>query len=157
MFNMLNKTLSQTADTQLNQRIQELAHCLLVFRKMQDKAGTELVASLGNLSSQELNLINIIGDTEPCIMSDIAKQAMLSLSSITVIVDKLVKTKLVKRVRSEEDRRVVRGSLTEEGKKIYLIQIEHMHGILRKALNVLPIEEQENFLKIFQKITQTSF
>lgn len=157
MINMLNNTSSKTPETQLDQRVQELARYLLLLRKMQDKTGAELIASLGSLSMQELNVLNIIGDTEPCIMSDIAKQAVLSLSSVTVIVDKLVKAKLVKRIRSEEDRRVVRGSLTDEGKKIYHIQIDHMHGVLRKILNLLAIEEQESFLKIFQKITQISF
>jgi hypothetical protein len=44
--------------------------------------------------------------------------------------------------------------LTAEGKKIYQIQIQHMHDVLRKLLTSLSIDEQENFLKIFQKITR---
>ncbi len=147
--------ISQSSNTPLiDKRVEELAHYLLILRKMQDKSGAEILASLGNLSVQELNVLNIIGDTEPCIMSDIAKQASLSLSSVTVIVDKLVKAKLVQRVRSEEDRRIVRGSLTAEGKKIYQLQIQHMHGVLRHILNLLTDEEQGNFLNIFQKITR---
>lgn len=147
--------ISQSSGSPLiDQRVQELAHYLLMLRKMQDKSGAEILSSLGNLSVQELNVLNIIGDTEPCIMSEIAKQASLSLSSVTVIVDKLVKAKLVQRVRSEEDRRIVRGSLTAEGKNIYQLQIQHMHGVLRHILNLLSDEEQANFLNIFQKITR---
>lgn len=136
----------------LDERVQELSRYLLLLRKMQDKSGGELLSSLGNLSMQELNVINIIGDNDPSTMSDIAKNASLSLSSVTGIVDKLVKAKLVKRIRSEEDRRIVQGSLTPEGKQIYQNQIEHMHQVLRAILNMLTDEEQEHFLKLFHKI-----
>jgi DNA-binding MarR family transcriptional regulator len=140
-------------DHSLEQHVQELAHHLFLLRKMQAKADAELLVSLGKLSIQELNILNIIGESEPCIMSDIAKRAVLSLSSVTVIVDKLVKSKLVQRVRSEEDRRIVRGSLTPEGKQIYQVQIQHMQSVLSKMLNVLTTQEQKDFLSIFQKIT----
>lgn len=150
----MQKQLNTTENTTLEHRVEELAQYLLLLRKMQDTSGAEFLTSLGGLSLQEVNVLNIIGDHEPCIMSDIAKHAVLSLSSVTVIVDKLVKANLVERVRSEEDRRIVRGSLTLEGKKIYQIQIQHMHDVLRKVLSPLTVEEQENFLKIFQKITR---
>lgn len=143
---------SETANQDLERRIQELSKYLIFMRKMQDQQGVAFLESLGNLSMQELNVLNIIGDNEPCIMSDIAKLAVLSLSSVTVIVEKLVKKKLVQRVRSEEDRRIVKGALTAEGKKIHLVQIEHMHTVLRKILTLLTPEEQENFLKVFRKI-----
>ncbi|MHB1947341.1 MAG: MarR family winged helix-turn-helix transcriptional regulator [Gammaproteobacteria bacterium] len=150
----MQKQSDSTNDNVLESRVEKLAQYMLLLRKMQDKTGAEFLASLGGLSMQEVNVLNIIGDFEPCIMSDIAKHAALSLSSVTVIVDKLVKANLVVRIRSEQDRRIVHGSLTADGKKIYQIQIQHMHEVLRKLLSSLSIEEQENFLKIFQKITR---
>ncbi|MDR3492224.1 MAG: MarR family transcriptional regulator [Gammaproteobacteria bacterium] len=139
----------------LEDHVQELAQHLLLLRKMQDQAGAELLSSLGNLSMQELNILNIIGDTDKCTMSDIAKRASLSLSSVTVIVDKLVKGDLVERVRSEQDRRIVWGRLTEAGYKIYLVQIKHMHDVLIKMLGSLLPEERISFLTVFKKITQS--
>ncbi len=141
---------------QNEEHVQQLAQYLLLLRKVQDKSGAELLESLGGLSMQELTVLNIIGDREPCIMRDIAKHASLSLSSVTVIVDKLVKGKLVKRVRSEEDRRIVHGSLTSEGRRIYQIQIAHLYASIRKMLDVLTPDEQKSLLNIFQKITQAS-
>jgi len=139
--------------TALVKQVEELAYHLVIMRKMQDKADSQLIESLGKLSMQELNILNAIGDLEPCIMSDIAKRALLSLSSVTVIVDKLVKSKLVQRVRSEQDRRVVHGHLTEEGKRIYLIQLEHMQSLLNKILSVLTEDERDTFLNLFRKIS----
>lgn len=139
----------------IESRVQELAKYMLLLRKVQDQSAADLLSSLSGLSMQEVNVINIIGDNQPCIMSEIAKQASLSLSSVTGIVDKLVKAKLVKRVRSEEDRRIVRGSLTSEGEQIYQLQIKHMHGVLQKILSMLSDEEQETFVNIFKKITRS--
>jgi len=148
------KNQSPTSEP-LNSRVQELENYLLLIRKIQDSTDASFLESLGGLNMQELNVLNILGDNESCIMSDIAKQASLSLSSVTVIVEKLVKAGLAERLRSEQDRRIVHGSLTPAGQQIYHIQIQHMQGLLRKMLSLLSEDEQTQFLSIFQKITRT--
>jgi len=139
----------------LEERVLEFGQYLLLFRNIQNQSDALFLNSLGKLSMQELNVLNIIGDSQLTIMSEIAKKASLSLSSVTVIVEKLVKAKLVKRVRSEEDRRIVKGTLTTDGDKIYQLQIQHMHSIVRNILNTLSVDEQIDLLKIFKKITQS--
>lgn len=135
-------------------RVNKLADLLLRLRKVQNQAEAAFIATLGNLNLQELNVLNCIGDRGSSIMSDIAKQLSLSLSSITVIVDKLVKLNLVNRIRSEDDRRIVHGSLTAEGKKIYQLQIDYLHEVLKKVLEPLTNQEQESLIQIIQKLTQ---
>jgi DNA-binding MarR family transcriptional regulator len=152
----MKKDDSQPVSASLEEKVKQLTQHLIALRKLQDQNDAELLASLGNLNMQELNVINIIGDKGFCTMSEIAKQASLSMSSITVIVDKLVKVKFVRRIRSEEDRRIVLGELTAEGSAIYQAQIEHMHKVIHKLLGVLTQQEQENMLKIFHKFTQIS-
>ncbi len=152
----MDKNTHKKIDDSLEGRVQLFAKYLLLLRKIQDKNSAEFLASLGSLSLQELNVLNAIGDNEPCIMSDIAKQVSLSLSSVTVIVEKLVKSKLAKRLRNEEDRRVVHGSLTAEGKKIYQRQIEHINEVIHTLFGMLTVQEQEGILKIFRKFTQIS-
>jgi len=152
----MSEKLQERRGGSLEGRIQQFAQYLLVLRKIQDKTGAEFLASLGNLSMQELNVLNTIGEIEPCVMGEIAKQTALSTSSVTVIVDKLVKAKLVQRVRDEGDRRVVYGSLTPEGKKIYQRQIEHVHQVIRQLFSLLTVEEQASLLSIFHKLTRSS-
>lgn len=138
----------------INTQTQEFSQYLLLLRKLQDKNDAEFLRSLGNLSMQELNILNAIGDSGSCTMGEIAKQVSLSLSSVTLIADKLVKAKLVARIRSEEDRRIVRGSLTAEGKKIYQLQLQHLHKVIKKMLDMLTTDEKKNLLNIFRKFTQ---
>lgn len=136
----------------INERVTQLAGSLIALRRLQDEADMAFLSSVGGLSIQQLNILNIVGDREPCTMSEIAKQARLSLSSITAVVDKMVKIKLVDRYRSEEDRRIVYAKLTDEGKRIYEIQIQHIHAVVRKLLQTLKNEEQSQLINIIQKL-----
>lgn len=146
-----NKEKITTAS--LDERSGQMARAMLLLRRMQDKNTADFITSLGSLSMQQLAVLNIVGDNEPCTMSEIARKASLSLSSITILIDKLFKAKLVKRLRSDEDRRIVLATLTAEGKKIYQIQIEHTHAVIRRIFSVLSPTEQDQLIRIFQKIT----
>jgi MarR family 2-MHQ and catechol resistance regulon transcriptional repressor len=137
----------------LDERVKKMTAFMLSFRRMQDKSESEFLSSLGGLNLPQLNVLNIIGDTEPCTMGEIAKRAALSLSSVTLIVDKLVRNKLVSRVRSKTDRRIIYAKLTPEGQKLYQIQIEHLHIVGTKMFSLLSLEEQDQLLGILQKLT----
>lgn len=130
-------------------RVAELSSLMLSLRRSQNEAEALFLQALGGLSLPQLNVLNSIGDQAPCTMTQVADQAVLSLSSITLIVDKLVALKLVCRVRSENDRRVVYAELTEEGKKIYNAQIAHIHEVMRTILQTLDENEQTQFLNFF--------
>lgn len=148
----MNKNTSKEILT--NERASQLASIILRLRKMQNQAIAAFLATLGNLNIQELNVLNCIGDHKLSIMSDIAKQLSLSLSSISVIVDKLVKLNLVYRTRSEDDRRVVYASLAPEGKKIYQLQIDNLHEVLKYVLEPLSNNDQAKLIQIMEKLTQ---
>jgi DNA-binding MarR family transcriptional regulator len=105
------------------------------------------------LSIVQLDVLLIIAMQQPCTMGQVAKKVpSLSLSSITVIVDKLVKTNFVKRIRCEEDRRVVRVELTREGKELYEAHREMINSISVRLLNQLTEDEQEGLLVAYRKI-----
>lgn len=137
----------------LDERIKKMTSYMLSFRRLQDQSDSVFLASLGGLNLPQLNVLNAIGDSELCTMGEIAKRIALSLSSVTLIVDKLVKLKLIARVRSKNDRRIVYAKLTPEGQKIYQIQIEHLHNMGQKMFSVLSTEEQDMLLQILHKLT----
>ena len=53
----------------------------------------------------------------PLTMSRLSKELMVSNGNVTGVIDRLSKNKLVRRVRSKEDRRIQYIELTDEGLK----------------------------------------
>ncbi len=88
------------------------------------------------------------------IMREIADEATLSLSTATGVIDGLVAKGLVKRERSDADRRIVRVELTSEGLKIYEQALEVRSRMVRGMLGALNKEEQEQFVSLFRKIVE---
>ncbi len=105
-----------------------------------------------NLSKQEVRVVETLGKKGPCIMSELADNIMLAVSTLTGIVDNLVEKKLVRRERSEEDRRIVRVKLTPKGKDIYQAHEENHMQMSFGLLNSLDEEEQELLVQLFRKI-----
>ena len=105
-----------------------------------------------NINKQECRVINMVGQYQPLMMREIAARAKLSITNTTGIVDKLVKRKYLRRDRSDEDRRIVRISLTSEGEKIYMMEIENYRRVSQAILNGLDGPEQQEMLRMMQKV-----
>ncbi len=106
----------------------------------------------GVISAQESQLLLSVGTKEALKMSEIAKALQLTLSSVTALVDKLEAKGFVTRQRSLEDRRIVRVSLTAEGRKFYgLVESAHRE-LSMSVLKVLSLEEQVTLLALFRKL-----
>ena len=66
-----------------------------------------------------MHVIEAIGVQEPRNMSSIARAMDVTVGTLTIAMNSLVKKGYVTRTRSEKDRRVVFIALTEKGKKAY--------------------------------------
>ena len=109
----------------------------------------------GMLSHQEDKVIRVLGLQGPCIMREIADPLGLALSTATGVVDRLVKKNLVHRERSNEDRRIVKVILTKEGKEICEKKNAGFMKLCRNMLKCLTPEEQNLYLSLTQKISQS--
>lgn len=105
-----------------------------------------------SINKQECRVINMVGQYQPLMMREIAERAKLSITNTTGIVDKLVKRKYLRRDRSDEDRRIVRIFLTSEGEKIYTMEIENYRRVSQAILNGLEASEQQEMLRMMQKV-----
>lgn len=129
---------------------------------MQDVHGVfltvdEAVAKCGpviDLSIQEIHLLEWLGDDGPRMMRELAEFLRLAVNSVTTVVDRLEQRGLVRRQRSEEDRRIVRVELTDVGRSTYDELSENKLAFLRAMLEALSPEEQEIFLVLFRKIAR---
>ena len=64
-----------------------------------------------NISNNDMHIIEAIGLHEPKTMSTVAKGLRITVGTLTIAINNLVKKGYVNRIRSEEDRRVVLISL----------------------------------------------
>ncbi|HET7615545.1 MAG TPA: MarR family transcriptional regulator [Bacillales bacterium] len=67
------------------------------------------------LTSSQIHLLRLIEQHGPLKMSELAEELRITLGGVTSLANRMDKANLIKRKRSEEDRRIVRLELTEEG------------------------------------------
>jgi len=82
-----------------------------------------------DISNNDMHIIEAIGIDEPKNMSSVAKALSVTVGTLTIAINNLVKKGYVNRVRSEKDRRVVYISLTEKGLRAF----EH-HAAFHKEM-----------------------
>lgn len=85
------------------------------------------------LSMTEIHTIAATGREELESMSVIAGRLHVTVGTLTVAMNNLVKKGYVERYKSEKDRRIVKIGLTKQGKEIYRIH-EKFHDELGKRL-----------------------
>lgn len=78
---------------------------------------------------KEVHTIDIIGRGQQVTPSDISKELMITLGTVTTSLNKLEKKGYIVRTRSAEDRRVVYLSLTKKGRMIY-----HLHKKFHRVM-----------------------
>ncbi|HEY7331238.1 MAG TPA: MarR family transcriptional regulator [Gemmataceae bacterium] len=106
------------------------------------------------LNVQELRVVEFLGNEGPKMMRELAEHLAVAVNSMTNIVDNLEHKELVRRHRSEEDRRVVRVELTDAGREIYQSSVELNLRLFRTMLGALTEDEQEIFMVLFRKIAR---
>ena len=72
-----------------------------------------------DISNNDMHIIEAIGKGEPRSMSAVAKSLSVTVGTLTIAINNLVKKGYVNRVRSEEDRRAVLISLSGKGVRAY--------------------------------------
>ena len=96
------------------------------------------------LTGPQLWAIKTISQGAPIMVSEIARQMYLHPATVVGILDRLEKQDLVTRMRSQEDRRVVRVELTARGAALVKKAPEVAQGLLVSGLETLPITRLKN-------------
>ena len=96
-----------------------------------------------------MRVLNQYGDMK---MSDISRELDLSNSTVSGIIDRLVEKKIVKRKRSEEDRRIVMISLAEEYCKPVKKQLNAFALKMRRALSAATEEDLDSIMQGLEKL-----
>ena len=106
-----------------------------------------------DISNNDMHIIEAIGKEEPKNMSTIAKSLSVTVGTLTIAINNLVKKGYVSRVRSEEDRRVVLISLSEKGDKAYDHHKRFHEEMVEATLEGLNKSETEVLVRALQNLS----
>lgn len=105
----------------------------------------------GVTTSQCYCLLELL-KTEKLTMFEMSQKMNLNTSTMTRIVDNLVRDGLIKRDRDERDRRIVVLLLTEKGRETAVQVNESIHRYYKKILENLPEGDLNTVLKSVSKL-----
>ena len=105
-----------------------------------------------DLSITEMHTIEAIGMYKKKTSSEVAKELSITVGTLTVAINNLVKKGYVERLRSEDDRRVVKLGLTKKGKLLFRVH-QHFHReMVKNILKGMEQEEEQALLRALKNL-----
>lgn len=105
-----------------------------------------------DITNNDMHVIEAIGVGEPKNMSTIARLLSVTVGTLTIAMNSLVKKGYVIRERGKEDRRVVNISLSEKGLRAYRHHEEFHRQMIEAVLENLTEDETESLVKALAKL-----
>jgi DNA-binding MarR family transcriptional regulator len=87
-------------------------------------------------------------------MGELSKSIAAPMSSTTRMVNWLVDNGYAARLSDPDDRRIVRVTLTDEGRKLHEYIEDHIIKRVRETMQLLTKEEQATIINIFDKLAR---
>ena len=138
-------------EEKLKESVERLDRIILSMqRKIRVKLSNEI--SSGEISIPQFHILSYLLEKKETIMVELARYLNVSASSVTSLVDNLVKMNLVEREFSPSDRRVIIATLTEKGKKTILRIRNQFRQLLKEILEKFLPEEREKLLELSEKM-----
>lgn len=126
-----------------------------LFRDIMDiEARAIITEEFRDITNNDMHVIEAIGIHDKKNMSTVAKELSVTIGTLTIAINSLVKKGYVERVRSEQDRRVVYISLTPKGEKAYRHHEEFHKRMILATINGLTEEETRVLVKALSNLNQ---
>ena len=107
-----------------------------------------------DITSNDMHIIEVVGLQKTKNMSTVAKELSVTVGTLTIAMNSLVKKGYVTRVRSEEDRRVVLITLSDNGKAAYNHHKQFHQKMVEATVDRLNEEEKKVLTKALQNLYQ---
>jgi DNA-binding MarR family transcriptional regulator len=126
----------------------------IVYLYTESRRLTKELARRADLTGPQLTVVKMLEQIGDLSLSELSERIRAQNSTVTGIIDRMVRENLVVRERSKEDRRVVYIRLTPKGRKLAQeITVEPME-IFRNALEDLSASEVRDLVKILGKVAK---
>ena len=124
-----------------------------LFRDVMDIEQKAIITEeFQDITNNDMHIIEAIGMNEPKNMSTIAREISVTLGTLTIAMNSLVKKGYVLRERGKEDRRVVYISLTERGRAAYVHHARFHKAMIDSISDEMTSEEMELLIKTLTKL-----
>jgi DNA-binding MarR family transcriptional regulator len=127
-----------------------LARLFISTFKVEERAIAD--SSKGNISISELHVLRETGMGPERTMTQIARGLKISVSALTIAMNKLEKKGYVRRKRDTEDHRIVKVSLTDSGIEAFKHHDSFHKKMVSEALCQLTAEERKVLKKTLIKL-----
>ena len=126
-----------------------------LFRDVMDIEQKAIITEeFQDITNNDMHIIEAIGMNEPKNMSTIAREISVTVGTLTIAMNSLVKKGYVFRERGKEDRRVVYISLTERGRAAYVHHARFHKAMIDSISDELTPEEMELLIKTLTKLNK---
>lgn len=105
-----------------------------------------------DISTNDMHIIDAIGVSTPKNMSAIAKELSVTVGTLTIAINSLVKKGYAVRTRSEKDRRVVYISLSDKGILAYKQHARFHEELIQAIINDIKEDEIELVIKAMSNL-----
>lgn len=99
-----------------------------------------------DITNNDMHVIEAVGIEKPQSMSAVAKLLSVTVGTLTIAMNNLVKKGYVSRKRSSEDRRVVLVSLTDKGREAYDHHKQFHEEMIHAMIDGLSEKETETLV-----------
>lgn len=105
-----------------------------------------------DLSITEIHVIEAIGLAEERNMSAVARDLDITIGTLTIAINNLLRKGYVNRSRSDEDRRIVLISLTEKGQEAYRHHSQFHDEMIKTTISKLSDGEMKVLISALENI-----
>ena len=105
-----------------------------------------------DVSIKEMHTIDVIGTMPNATPSDISKELLVTLGTVTTSLNNLERKGYIERRRSSIDRRVVHLSLTKKGRLLYRLHKRFHNRMVMQVVEGMSPEEKNAMQKALQNL-----
>ena len=121
-----------------------------IYREFAKREHNELTT--GKISFPQMVTLVYVSRKSRVNMKCVAANLGIKMSSASTLVDRLVREKMLKRRRDEEDRRIVWIDITSKGSKVINQILRQKQRSIREIFTVLTEKERDQYLDILKKV-----
>lgn len=105
------------------------------------------------MNATKYHILKTIYQRQSCMVTDISRQLQLSSGATSISLNQLEEDDLIERLRSKDDRRTVKLTLTTKGKTLIEAAMDIRNRLLVDMIEPLSLEERDQLFYLLDKIS----